>query len=73
MAAVTIYVYLLNEGVDVWRAVQATRLSEEVFQINPSVVVPDGEQWRFQPGQQVRCRWRSFADGEGLEAFEVAV
>ena len=69
MAAVTIYVRLLDDGIDVWRPVAAKQLVGDNFQIEPNAAIPDGEQWQFQRGQQVRCRWRQFENGEGYEAF----
>lgn len=72
MVSTTIYVYLIDEGVDVWRPVQAVQLSEGLFRIDPDSEVPDTEQWQFQPGQTVRCRRRRFENGEGFEAFESA-
>jgi hypothetical protein len=71
MVSTIIYVYLIDEGVDVWRPVQATQISSELFQIDPNAVVLDSERWQFQPGQTVRCRWRMFETGEGFEAFEL--
>jgi len=68
----TIYVYLIDEAVDVWRPVPAERIADDVYVIDPSTSVPEGETWSFQPGQRVRCRWRKFAEGEGFEAVEVA-
>lgn len=66
-----IYIYLLDEGVDVWRSVPAHQLSEGAFLIDTEAEIPEGEQWRFKPGQKVRCRWRKFENGEGWEAVEL--
>lgn len=57
----TIYVPLLNEGTDVWRPVEATRLAEDLYLILG--VVPEDETWAFPPGSTVRCEVRS-AEGE---------
>ena len=67
----TIYIQLLNEGVDVWRPVDATHLADDRYRIEGDV--PDGEDWQFQPGTVVRCDWMTFSDGErGLTATSVA-
>ncbi len=52
----TIYVKLLNEGVDVWRPVVAENVADAIsFLILPSPtnVVPSGEEWEFKPGSRV--------------------
>ena len=64
-----IYVALLNEGVEVWRPVQARALGGGEFEILG--IVPAGESWEFLPGTRVRCKEHHFADGEtGLRAYE---
>jgi hypothetical protein len=56
-----IYVALLDEGVDVWRPVQAEDLGNGVFRlVGP---IPEGEVWAFQPGDTIRCSEKLFADG----------
>jgi hypothetical protein len=63
----TIYVYLLDEGVDVWRPVEA--LVESVgYRITGSE--PEGENWQFKPGSLVRCEWQELAKGRNLVASE---
>ena len=63
---------LLNEGTDCWRPVNAQERNEGVFEILG--IMPAGEEWRFAPGKQVRCRPKLFADGStALVAFELAV
>ncbi len=56
-----IYMPLLDEGTDVWRPVEATRLVDDVYVILG--VVPDDETWAFPPGSRVRCEPRR-AQGE---------
>jgi len=67
----TIYVQLKNEDVDVWRPVSGQRITDSVFMIDPMAVVPDDEEWAFQPGDRVRCEWRKFSNGEGFVAMGV--
>lgn len=60
--SVTIYVYLLGEGIDVWTPVQAVPLGDGIYEIvsdNSSVV---DEDWEFQKGDKVFCEWQ-YKDG----------
>ncbi|HEV2059338.1 MAG TPA: hypothetical protein VGR11_08265 [Solirubrobacteraceae bacterium] len=70
MTMQTIYVELLDEGVDAWRPVEAVAESEEIFRLPAER--PEGENWRFAPGSRVRCEWRELDDGAALVAVEVA-
>ena len=69
-SSVTIYVELVDEGVDVRRPVEAVQLSESTYEIPSSTQVPEEEQWLFQPGSVVRCEVRRFYEGEHLVAVE---
>lgn len=67
----TIYMPLLNEGVDVWRPVEATPLSADTYRVEGEM--PGDEEWAFPPGTVVRCESKTFSGGEaGLTAIEVA-
>jgi hypothetical protein len=66
MATQTIYIELLDEGVDVWRPVEAEAETEDIFRLPPTA--PEGELWRFAPGSRVRCEWRDLSDGDALVA-----
>jgi hypothetical protein len=64
-----IYVRLLNEGVEVWRPVQAVRDGTGSFMIVGPVPQPEGETWEFPLGALVMCQSRRFGDNsEGLAA-----
>jgi hypothetical protein len=65
-----IYVALLHEGTSVWRAVEATALSGELYRIGPRRP-PRGEVWEFGPGATVRCERRNFSGGLALVAIEL--
>jgi hypothetical protein len=52
----TIYVALLDEGIDVWRPVQAERVSPGSYLIVDQDYDPAIETWEFEPGAIVRCR-----------------
>ncbi len=62
IAMETIYVALLNEGVDVWRPVEATAEENGIFRLSPDE--PDAsEEWEFAPGSRVRCELRDLGNG----------
>lgn len=50
--SVTVHVRLLDEGVDVWRPVQAKAVSQSIYRLAETPVPPD-EVWAFQPGDIV--------------------
>jgi hypothetical protein len=65
----TIYIALIDEGVDVWRPVKAKPMGDDLFLLLGPV--PPDELWEFQPGQVVRCREKAFSSNErGLVAYE---
>ncbi|MCI0348645.1 MAG: hypothetical protein L0Z53_04400 [Acidobacteriales bacterium] len=64
----TVYVYLLDEGVDCWRPVQADKVGENLYRIRGPV--PEGERWEFQPDDVVRAVIRKLSDGPTLVAIE---
>ena len=64
----TIYVALLNEGVEVWRPVRAERVGEDSYVLlgpapDGAVYDPDDEEWEFKPGTVVRCERHAFSGG----------
>jgi hypothetical protein len=56
-----IYVYLLNEGTDVWRPVNATETESGLYRIDGPMF--DNEEWQFPPGSLVRCGDWCSSDG----------
>ncbi len=64
----TVYIYLLDEGVDVCRPVVADHVSNALFRLGGPV--PEGESWQFQPGDLVRCEERVLSAGSALVAIE---
>ena len=60
----TIYMPLLHEGADVWRPVQAERISGRCYVVLGPV--PDSEQWQFAPGTIVQARSKELSEGEVL-------
>jgi hypothetical protein len=67
-STVTIYVYLLDEGVDVWRQVQADPVEGNLYRIVSRT--PRGERWEFGEGETVRCETRALSGQDSLVAVE---
>jgi hypothetical protein len=61
----TIYVALLDEGIDVWRPVEAERLSRDRYLIIDQAYDRGVERWQFEPGVVVRCR-KEKRDGRSI-------
>jgi hypothetical protein len=68
----TVYVALLDEGVDVWRPVSAERIGEDVYRLIGEAPDPEIEKWEFPPGELVHCRQQRLSEGEFLVAYEAA-
>ena len=68
----TIYVALLDEGVDVWRPVAARRLSSGRYLILDQDYDRAIERWQFEPGTVVSCRARDRDGRQILIATEAA-
>ena len=66
----TVYVELLDEGVEVWRPVEADVETGPVFRLPRTA--PADERWRLPPGSRVRCEWRELSDGCVFAATEIA-
>jgi hypothetical protein len=65
-----IYVKLLNEGVDVWRPVEADE-HNNLYRIT-SKTMNDDENWEFKTGEKVKVKKYKFSDGtRGLVAIEL--
>jgi ATP diphosphatase len=57
----TIYMALGNEGTEVWRPIEASRIAEGLYLVEGRM--PDDEDWQFAPGTRVWCELRKFGDG----------
>jgi hypothetical protein len=68
----TIYVALLDEGIDVWRPVEAERISPDSYLIVEQGYDPTIERWEFEPGTVVRCRKEKRDGRQILVATEIA-
>jgi hypothetical protein len=68
----TIYIYLNDEGTDVWRPVTARHIDADIYEIVTENSDPLNEPWEFNQGQKVRCRERITPEGEKiLSAYEL--
>lgn len=67
-----IYVALLDEGVDVWRPVQAERLSGNAYRILSQPYDRSVEAWQFEPGDVVLCEMVESCEGRILAATRKA-
>jgi len=67
----TIYVELLDEGVVVWRPVDAQPLGSGRYRLlAPAGFDPALETWAFPPGAIVRCETRMLSEGAVPVAVE---
>lgn len=64
----TICVYLLDEGVDTWLAVQATPLGDGRYRL-PANPDPEMEKWEFEGGSIVGAERRELSGGPCLVAI----
>jgi len=68
----TVYVFLPDEAVDVWRPVSAEHIRDDVYRLLGEAPDPEIETWEFPPGHLVRCRMQQLFEGEFLVAYEAA-
>jgi hypothetical protein len=68
----TIYVALLDEGLDVWRPVAARRLAPDRYLSLDQDYDPTTRTWQFEPGTVVTCRAQDRDGRQILIAAEVA-
>jgi hypothetical protein len=66
--AVSVYVKLIGQSVDVWRPVHAEHISGSVYRIVPQEYDRSIETWEFEPGDEVVCRMVSRKEGPTLTA-----
>ena len=66
----TIYVKLLGEGTDVWRPVDAKRVSDGLFRLVGTN--DESETWMFPLGSIVRVEKRTLSFGLAVVAVELA-
>jgi hypothetical protein len=69
---VSVLVELQDEGVDVWRPVQAEQLPDGSYRIVTANPEPEHEHWAFPTGSIVRCEERTFDGKPHLVAVALA-
>jgi hypothetical protein len=69
----TVFVFLEDEGTNVWRPTQAQRLADGTYRLLPPADYdPDDEKWEFPPGSIVRCERRKLSGRQKLVAVRAA-
>lgn len=72
MTTTTVYVELLDEGVQVWRPTEAEVLGEGRYRLIAGNDYDEGsETWAFVPGTVVRCEELDLGDGLVPVAMDV--
>ena len=66
--AITVYMRLTDELVEVYRPVDAERLDGNRYRILSQSYDPSIETWEFAPGEIVECEQRKLTDGSALVA-----
>lgn len=64
----TVYVALLDEGLEVWRPVKARRVTRDTYEILEQEYDRNLETWAFEPGTVVECQRRVRDDRKVLIA-----
>jgi hypothetical protein len=60
----TIYIYLLDEGVDVWRPVEAMHIKDDLYRITSINPDDENEKWQFSTGDLVQCEMKILTDSK---------
>jgi hypothetical protein len=68
---IDIYVEVIGGGISFLRSVKAVHIARDIYRIED--VMPEQEQWRYQPGQTVRCKKRKLSSGRALVAYQEIV
>jgi hypothetical protein len=65
----TIYILLLNKGIDVWRPANAVKIKDNIHEIlkDQPEFETEEENWEFKPGIKVRCKTKI------INQYEVSV
>lgn len=64
----TIYMPLMDEGVDVWRPVLAKRLDDNRFLVVAQPYDRQAERWAYEPGTVVMCVQKGLDGQQALAA-----
>lgn len=63
-----IYVDVIGGGISFLRSVKAEHVARDIYRIVDDM--PDYEQWRYGPGQTVRCKIKKLSSGKALVAYQ---
>ena len=64
MTTETIYIPLLDEGLNVYRPTEAERLPDGSYLVRPTPDYdPEDEAWQFVPGSRVTCEVKQLSGG----------
>ena len=64
-----IFIYLLNEGTDVWIPTEAEHIKDNIYKIILWNKSSDDETWEFSTSDCVHCEEKTYANGNiGLVA-----
>jgi hypothetical protein len=66
MEAATIYMYLPDEAVDVWRPVQVEVLGNGHYRVLGPM--PEDEKWEYPPGSIIRIEMKRLSTGDAMVA-----
>jgi hypothetical protein len=67
-----IYVKLLDEGIDVWRPVEADLLRGEIYRVSEQPYDRESEVWEFEPGDVVVAELTESSGGPMLAATRLS-
>jgi hypothetical protein len=71
-AAVTIiHVNIIGQGISLLRPVQAEHIARDIYRIIE--IPPEGERWKYETGQAVRCHKQKLSSGKALVAYEEVI
>jgi hypothetical protein len=62
----------MDEGVDVWRPVQAVHVGGSVYRIADQPYDRELEMWQYEPGDEVECEMIESSDGQIFAAIRKA-
>jgi hypothetical protein len=62
---------MIGQGITLLRPVQAEHLTRDIYRIVEPM--PDGERWKYETGQAVRCKKQKLSSGKALVAYEEVI
>ena len=71
VAVTIIHVSIIGQGISLLRPVQAEHIARDIYRILEPM--PEGERWKYETGQAVRCRKQKLSSGKALVAYEEVI